>query len=139
MADAVDFGGHDAALSDRRGGRRLLHGARQFSLLQRYLVIAIVLPLFMGSVARTAGWIIILDNKGLLNYTCLSISAYRRAGAAPLHVGRRDRRTDLCLLPFMIVMLNSVMQNIDVSLEEASLNLGASALDHVSVESRCRC
>ena len=31
-------------------------------------MIAIVLPLFMGNVARTAGWIIILDNKGLLNF-----------------------------------------------------------------------
>ena len=33
------------------------------------------------------------------------------------------------LLPYMIVTLNSVMHNIDVSLEEASLNLGASALN----------
>src|ERR1700726_852071 len=38
------------------------------AVMQRYLILAIVLPLFMGNVARTAGWIIILDNKGLLNF-----------------------------------------------------------------------
>ncbi len=42
------------------------------------------------------------------------------------------------LLPFMIVTLNSVMHNIDVSLEEASQNLGASASPRFD-ESCCRC
>ncbi len=95
--------------------------------IQRYLVIAIVLPLFMGSVARTAGWIIILDNKGLLNF----IFEYLGLADEPVRMlytsGAVITGLTSVLLPFMIVTLNSVMHNIDVSLEEASQNLGASA------------
>ncbi|WP_454629985.1 ABC transporter permease [Bradyrhizobium cenepequi] len=98
------------------------------AILKRYLIIAIVLPLFMGNVARTAGWIIILDNKGLLNFLLQKLDP--GGGALQLLYTSGAVITGLTsvLLPFMIVTLNSVMHNIDVSLEEASLNLGASAL-----------
>jgi putative spermidine/putrescine transport system permease protein len=96
-------------------------------LLKRYLIIAIVLPLFMGNVARTAGWIIILDDKGLLNFLLQTVH-----GSSALRLlytpGAVITGLTSVLLPFMIVTLNSVMHNIDVSLEEASLNLGASHL-----------
>jgi putative spermidine/putrescine transport system permease protein len=96
-------------------------------LLKRYLIIAIVLPLFMGNVARTAGWIIILDDKGLLNFLLQMVP-----GSSTLRLlytpGAVITGLTSVLLPFMIVTLNSVMHNIDVSLEEASLNLGASHL-----------
>ncbi|WP_454620998.1 ABC transporter permease [Bradyrhizobium cenepequi] len=98
------------------------------AILKRYLIIAIVLPLFMGNVARTAGWIIILDNKGLLNFLLQKLDP----GGGTLQLlytsGAVITGLTSVLLPFMIVTLNSVMHNIDVSLEEASLNLGASAL-----------
>lgn len=95
-------------------------------LLQRYLIIAIVLPLFMGSVARTAGWIIILDNSGLLNYTLQSVGITTDPVQFLYTSGAVIAGLTSVLLPFMIVTLNSVMQSIDISLEEASLNLGAS-------------
>ena len=97
-------------------------------LLQRYLIIAIVLPLFMGSVARTAGWIIILDNSGLLNYTLQSLGITTDPVQFLYTSGAVIAGLTSVLLPFMIVTLNSVMQSIDISLEEASLNLGASML-----------
>jgi putative spermidine/putrescine transport system permease protein len=96
-------------------------------LLKRYLIIAIVLPLFMGNVARTAGWIIILDDKGLFNFLLQKVhegSALRLLYTS----GAVITGLTSVLLPFMIVTLNSVMHNIDASLEEASLNLGASRL-----------
>ena len=96
-------------------------------LLQRYLIIAIVLPLFMGNVARTAGWIIILNDGGVLNYVLQTLGLT----GEPLHFlytsGAVITGLTSVLLPYMIVTLNSVMHNIDISLEEASLNLGASA------------
>ncbi len=81
----------------------------------------------MGNVARTAGWIIILDDKGLLNFLLQKI---HEGGALRLLYTPGAVITGLTsvLLPFMIVTLNSVMHNIDISLEEASLNLGASHL-----------
>jgi putative spermidine/putrescine transport system permease protein len=96
-------------------------------LLKRYLIIAIVLPLFMGNVARTAGWIIILDDKGLLNFLLQKV--HEGSALRLLYTpGAVITGLTSVLLPFMIVTLNSVMHNIDVSLEEASLNLGASHL-----------
>ena len=98
------------------------------AILKRYLIIAIVLPLFMGNVARTAGWIIILDDKGLLNFLLVSLFGADAAvrvlySSSAVIIGLTS-----VLLPFMVVTLNSVMHNISPSLEEASLNLGASRL-----------
>jgi putative spermidine/putrescine transport system permease protein len=97
-------------------------------IVQRYLVIAIVLPLFMGSVARTAGWIIIFDNKGLLNFLLLKAGIASTAIQLLYTSGAVIAGLTSVLLPYMIVTLNSVMHNIDVSLEEASQSLGASPL-----------
>lgn len=96
--------------------------------VQRYLIIAIVLPLFMGSVARTAGWIIILDNKGLLNFLLQQFGLATQTLRLLYTPGAVITGLTSVLLPYMIVTLNSVMHNIDASLEEASQNLGASAL-----------
>ena len=97
-------------------------------ILQRYLVIVIVLPLFVGNVTRTAGWIVLLNDGGVANYLLQRLNIT----AVPLRLlytpGAVIAGLASVLLPYMIVTLNSVMHNIDVSLEEASLNLGASAL-----------
>jgi putative spermidine/putrescine transport system permease protein len=98
------------------------------AFIQRYLVIAIVLPLFMGSVARTAGWIIILDNKGLLNFLFTHFGLADEPVRMLYTPGAVIAGLTSVLLPYMIVTLNSVLHNIDISLEEASQNLGASAL-----------
>lgn len=94
--------------------------------LRRYLIVAIVLPLFMGNVVRTAGWIIVLDNGGLLNFLLVRFGAVPEAIRFLYTPGAVIAALISVLLPYMIVTLNSVMQNIDISLEEASLNLGAS-------------
>jgi putative spermidine/putrescine transport system permease protein len=96
--------------------------------LKRYLIIGIVLPLFMGNVARTAGWIILLNNKGPLNYLLERFDLTDGPIQMLYTSGAVIAALTSVLLPFMIVTLNSVMNNIDVSLEEASLNLGASPL-----------
>lgn len=96
------------------------------AFLQRYLIVLIVLPLFMGNVVRTAGWIIVLDNGGLLNFLLVHFGFVPEALRLLYTPGAVITALTSVLLPYMIVALNSVMQNIDVSLEEASLNLGAS-------------
>ncbi|MCO5118838.1 MAG: ABC transporter permease [Burkholderiaceae bacterium] len=95
-------------------------------ILQRYLIIAIIFPLFMGNVARTAGWMVVLDNRGMINYLVQSIGLASGEAQLLYTTGAVIVGLTSVLLPFMIVTLNSVMNNIDVSLEEASLNLGAS-------------
>jgi putative spermidine/putrescine transport system permease protein len=95
-------------------------------ILQRYLIIAIIFPLFMGNVARTAGWMVILDNRGMLNYLAQALGLTTGHVEMLYTTGAVIAGLTSVLLPFMVVTLNSVMNNIDVSLEEASLNLGAS-------------
>ena len=97
-------------------------------ILQRYLIIAIVLPLFMGNVARTAGWIIILNDGGVANYLLQTFGLTGEPLRLLYTSGAVITGLTSVLLPYMIVTLNSVMHNVDISLEEASLNLGASAL-----------
>lgn len=96
-------------------------------LLKRLLIIAVVLPLLMGSVVRTAGWIIVLDNSGVLKFT---LSYLGLLADTPLlfTTGAVIAGLTSVLLPFMIITLHSVMESIDPALEEASSSLGATPL-----------
>jgi putative spermidine/putrescine transport system permease protein len=93
-------------------------------LLKRLLIIAVVLPLLMGSVVRTAGWIIVLDNSGVLKFI---LSHLGLLVDTPLlfTTGAVIAGLTSVLLPFMIITLHSVMESIDPALEEASSSLGA--------------
>jgi putative spermidine/putrescine transport system permease protein len=93
-------------------------------LLKRLLIIAVVLPLLMGSVVRTAGWIIVLDNGGVLKFL---LNRFGLLMDTPLlfTAGAVIAGLTSVLLPFMIITLHSVMESIDPALEEASLSLGA--------------
>lgn len=96
-------------------------------LLKRLLIIVIVLPLLMGSVVRTAGWIIVLDNGGVLKFL---LGHFGLLMETPLlfTTGAVIAGLTSVLLPFMIITLHSVMESIDPALEEASSSLGATPL-----------
>ncbi len=96
-------------------------------LLKRLLIIIVVLPLLMGSVVRTAGWIIVLDNSGVLKFT---LTHFGLLLDTPLlfTTGAVIAGLTSVLLPFMIITLHSVMESIDPALEEASSSLGATPL-----------
>ncbi len=96
-------------------------------LLKRVLIIAVVLPLLMGSVVRTAGWIIVLDNSGVLKFT-LSYLGLLVDTPLLFTTGAVIAGLTSVLLPFMIITLHSVMEAIDPALEEASSSLGATPL-----------
>lgn len=97
-------------------------GARRIKGL---LLIMIVLPLLTGNAVRTAGWMIVLGDHGVLNRLLMG-SGLTDAPITLLYtptavvVGLTS-----VLLPFMIVTLQSVMEGIDRAIEEASLSLGA--------------
>lgn len=94
--------------------------------IRSLLLIMIVLPLFMGNVVRTAGWMIVLDNRGAVNFLLTKLGII----VEPLPLLYTPLAVVIgltsVLLPIMIVTLHSVLEGIDSSLEEASLNLGAS-------------
>jgi putative spermidine/putrescine transport system permease protein len=89
------------------------------------LLILIILPLLMGNAVRTAAWMVILGDKGLLS------AILREAGiAVQLKVMYTPTAVIIALvsvmLPFMIITLQSVLEGIDVNIEHAAGSLGAS-------------
>ncbi|AIQ16043.1 MULTISPECIES: ABC transporter permease [unclassified Paenibacillus] len=108
-------------------GYCLAYGVSRAQPKHRFLLlILIALPLLTSAVIRNFGWIIILGRKGILNQFLLGIGLiqeplellYTPAGViiALVHV----------MLPYMVLVLYSVLEGMDRNLESAAANLGAS-------------
>ncbi len=97
--------------------------ARTQSRQKSLLMLLIVLPLFVGSTVRTVGWMILFAHGGMVD-----VLARRWFGA---HVDLMYTTTAVVAgivsinLPFVILTLQSVFENIDARLEEAARGLGA--------------
>ena len=86
--------------------------------------LAVVLPLFVGGTVRTVGWMILFSKNGLLD-----AAASRLVPGG--HVDLMYTQTAVIIglvsfdLPYMVLTLQSVIEGIDVRLEEAAQGLGA--------------
>lgn len=99
--------------------------ARTQSRYKSILVILLVFPLLVGNVVRAAGWMVILGNAGFMNALLMAtgiIDQPVRLLYTPLAV---IMGTTGVVLPYMIITLQSVLEGIDRSVEEAARNLGA--------------
>ncbi|MBD2865309.1 MULTISPECIES: ABC transporter permease [Paenibacillus] len=108
-------------------GYCLAYGVARSNPKRKYLLLLLIaLPLLTSAVIRNFGWIVILGRKGLLNQLFLNIGLidkpldllYTSTGVviAMVHV----------LLPFMVLVLYSVLEGMDRNLESAAANMGAS-------------
>ena len=90
------------------------------------VLILVILPLLMGNAVRTAAWMVILGDRGLLAALVAAI------GLTPPRLMYTPAAVVIGLvsvtLPFMIVTLQSVLERIDPVLEEAAASLGAGHL-----------
>lgn len=90
------------------------------------LLLLVILPLLMGNAVRTAAWMVILGDKGLLNAFVGTL------GLSPVKLMYTPTAVVIglvsVLLPFMIVTLQSVIEGIDANLEAAAASLGAGHL-----------
>lgn len=95
------------------------------SRMKALLVICLVLPLMMGNAVRTAAWMVILGERGLASSIVSALGLTDH-----LNVMYTERAVVIglvsVLLPFMILTLQSVLEGIDRSLEDAAGSLGAS-------------
>jgi putative spermidine/putrescine transport system permease protein len=91
--------------------------ARTTSRWKSALVVLTVLPLFVGSTTRTAGWMILFARGGLLDK------------ATGLNLMFAEPAVIACIiainLPFTVLTLQSVFEGIDPRLEEAAASMGA--------------
>lgn len=89
------------------------------------LIILLVFPLMVGNVVRAAGWMVILGNAGFVNSVLHALGLIDqpvRLLYTPLAV---ILGTTGVVLPYMVLTLQSVLEGIDLSIEEAARNLGA--------------
>lgn len=108
-------------------GYCLAYGVARSEPKHKYLLLLLIaLPLLTSAVIRNFGWIVILGRKGLINQLLINIGLidkpidllYTSTGVviAMVHV----------LLPFMVLVLYSVLEGMDRNLEAAAANIGAS-------------
>src|SRR4029079_1333203 len=91
--------------------------ARTSSRWKSALVVLMVLPLFVGSTTRTAGWMILFARGGMLDrLTGLNLMYAEPAVIAGIVAIN---------LPFTVLTLQSVFEGIDPRLEEAAASMGA--------------
>jgi putative spermidine/putrescine transport system permease protein len=99
--------------------------ARMRSSWKNVVIMLVVLPLFVGNAVRAAGWMTLFGTKGFANATLLSWGVI----SEPLVIMYTEFAVIVGIvavnLPFMVLTLQSVIEGIDRSVEEAALSLGA--------------
>lgn len=94
--------------------------------LRSLLIILTVLPLLMGNAVRSAAWMVVMGSKGLINGFLMMAGLVDEPvkilyTTAAVVIGLVS-----VLLPFAIITLQSVLDSIPASLEEAGRSLGYS-------------
>ena len=99
--------------------------ARAGGRFKSLLILAIVLPLFVGNAVRAAGWMIAFGTKGVVNYLGLGSGLLNE----PLEIMYTPTAVIIGIvavnLPFVILSFQTVLEGISRSVEEAAFNLGA--------------
>jgi putative spermidine/putrescine transport system permease protein len=98
--------------------------ARTQSRWKSVYVAALILPLFIGSVTRTAGWMILFARGGMLDTAMRTVF-----GMQGLDLMNTETAVVVGIvsinLPFTVLTLQSVFDGIDPRLEEAASSMGA--------------
>ncbi len=96
--------------------------------LRSILIILTVLPLLMGNAVRSAAWMVVMGSNGMINGLLLALGVI----SEPIKILYTPTAVVVglvsVLMPFAIITLQSVLDSIPVSLEEAGRSLGYSPL-----------
>lgn len=99
--------------------------ARTQSRYKNLLVMAIVLPLFVGNAVRAAGWMVAFGSKGFVNASLMGLGVI----SVPIEIMYTEMAVVIGIIavnmPFMVLTLQSVIEGIDRNVEEAAFSLGA--------------
>ena len=93
--------------------------------VQSILITVIMIPMWMNFLIRTYAWMVILQDKGILN------SGLGLLGLGPIHVIGTETAVIIGMvydyLPYMILPIYSVMAKMDYKLLEAAKDLGCNS------------
>jgi len=105
-----------------------LHLARLATRARGLLIFLIVLPIMVGVVVRSYGWIILFSTEGPINQALLGLGVI----SAPIELMNTWAAVVIALteimLPFMVLPLISAIERINPMVEEAARTLGASPI-----------
>jgi putative spermidine/putrescine transport system permease protein len=90
-----------------------------------FLVTLILVPLMTSVVIRSYGWMILLANNGLVNQTLRALGVVQTSVQLLFNTTGVVIALVAILLPYMVLTVMPVIQNIDPSLEQAAQSLGA--------------
>lgn len=99
--------------------------AKTQSRFKSLCVILLVFPLMVGNVVRAAGWMIVLGNAGAVNALMLQLGLIEQPAKLLYTPFAVIVGTTAVVMPYMILTLQSVLEGIDFSVEEAAAVLGA--------------
>ena len=101
---------------------RIAHASAK---VQSILITVIMIPMWMNFLIRTYAWMVILQDKGILN------SGLSLLGLSPIHVIGTETAVIIGMvydyLPYMILPIYSVMAKMDNKLLEAAKDLGCNS------------
>jgi putative spermidine/putrescine transport system permease protein len=100
--------------------------AKTQSRFKSQLVMLLVFPLLVGNVVRAAGWMVMLGNAGFVNALLMALGVVDQPVRLLYTPFAVVAGTTAVVLPYMILTLQSVLEGLDFSIEEAARNLGAS-------------
>lgn len=100
--------------------------AKSQSRFKSLFVILLVFPLMVGNVVRAAGWMVALGNAGIVNATLMGLGIIDQPIRLMYTPTAVVIGTTAVVMPYLILTLQSVLEGIDFSVEEAAQNLGAS-------------
>jgi putative spermidine/putrescine transport system permease protein len=99
--------------------------ARTRTRYKNLLIMLVVLPLFVGNAVRAAGWMTLFGSRGMISVGLMGIGL----AAQPVELMFTQSAVIIGIiavnLPFMVLTLQSVIESVDRSVEEAAFSLGA--------------
>ena len=101
------------------------HLARASRRLRPVLMILVISPLLVGVLIRTYGWMILLQDTGLINQLIQALGL-KRAALMYNNTGVLIGLVHV-FVPFMVLSIASTIQTVDPELELAARSLGAGA------------
>jgi putative spermidine/putrescine transport system permease protein len=99
--------------------------ARTQTRFKNVLIMLVVLPLFVGNAVRAAGWMTLFGSKGFLNVTLMQLGVISEPIQIMFTEGAVIAGIIAVNLPYMVLTLQSVIEGISRSVEEAAFSLGA--------------
>lgn len=95
---------------------------------KKLLILMVIVPLFVGNAVRAAGWMIAFGEQGLVNSVLVSIGALDHPITIMFTPWAVLIGSIAVNIPFVALTIQSVLEGINPSIQEASASLGARPL-----------